>query len=443
MLVLGLGSNLGDSLNNLRLAVQSINQSGAVKITAISDIYSSDALLPDGADLTWRKPFLNMAVLCQTKLDPFELLALLQTIEFRMGRPSLRQRWAPRIIDIDILAWGDRVLDHAQLAIPHAQLGTRPFALWPLLDVTPNWQHPFDSITSKLESWGSRTERKAPFRTHQIPHRIDIPALVGIVNVTPDSFSGDGCLDAELAVQKAQMLFDSGAQIIDLGAQSTRPWAKYISPQLEWERLEPVLKFLNKLWRDQTFAPKISVDTYHPKTAQRAISLGVDWINDVGGLTNLDMQHILLESGKTCVWMHHLSIPANPNQVIDPHVDVVQAVMEWARSHLRELLEKGIRTEQLIFDPGIGFGKTAIQSHVLLKNMTQLKSLNLPILVGHSRKSFLQKETIQDKDAETVKWSLRLASSGVDYLRVHNVALNQHALRQTLTDSISHAVDCL
>jgi 2-amino-4-hydroxy-6-hydroxymethyldihydropteridine diphosphokinase / dihydropteroate synthase len=442
MLVLGLGSNLGDSLNNLRCAVQSINQSGSVKITAISNIYSSDALLPEGADLTWRKPFLNMAVLCQTKLDPFDLLAVLQTIESRMGRPSCRQRWAPRIIDIDILAWGHRVLDHAQLRIPHPQLRERPFALWPLLDVTPDWQHPFDSVASKLESWGLRTENNAPFRTRQIPHRIDIPALVGIVNVTPDSFSGDGCLDAELAVQKAQMLFDSGAQIIDLGAQSTRPGAKCISPELEWERLEPVLKGLNKLWRE-TFAPKISIDTYHPETAQRAISLGVDWINDVGGLTDLAMQRILLESGKTCVWMHHLSIPADPNQVIDPHVNVVQTVMHWARSHLDKLLDKGIRREQLIFDPGIGFGKTAIQSQVLLNNMRQLKFLDLPILIGHSRKSFLKKETIQDKDAETVKWSLRLASSGVDYLRVHHVALNQHALRQTLTDSMSHAMDCL
>ncbi len=432
MFILGIGSNLGDSLKNLRYAVHLIQRCGVIQVERVSALYVSDALLPEQVECDWNLPFLNLAVYCKTDLQPEAVLNQIKRIEIYMGRKQ-RQRWAPRIIDIDILAWANQVFDRPHLHIPHRQLHKRPFALWPLLDLMPDWQHPLLGSAQEIaQTWGSRHAGQAPQKTRQILQRVDTPELMGILNCTPDSFSDGGLYTTvDAALTQAIHLFNEGAHSIDVGAESTRPNAQSISPKQEWLRLEAILQSLMRHWKEKSFRPKISIDTRHAFVAKKALDLGVDWINDVSGLEDPAMRAIVRESGVRCVFMHHLGIPADPKRLITADKNVSDEVLCWIKQRLNELIRAGIRREQLILDPGIGFGKTAEQSFTLLNQIERFKQLNLPILIGHSRKSFLNKVTdgsVHDRDFETALISYHLACKEVDFLRVHNVALNARAL---------------
>ncbi len=252
------------------------------------------------------------------------------------------------------------------------------------------------------------------------------PALMGIVNVTPDSFSGDGKLAGD-AVLHAERLLNEGADILDLGGESTRPGATVLSAEEEWARLEPVLSgIIDQPWRMRV---RLSVDTRHAETAERALGMGIDIINDVGGLREVAMLETLEAHNCDIVVMHALSIPADPSQVLPPDCDVVAEILRWKKEAITRAGDHGIAPERLIFDPGIGFGKSAVQSRALVEGAAQLRASGGRWLVGHSRKSFLGlKEAGNDaKDAATLEISLKLAEAGVDYLRVHNIAL--HAKR--------------
>jgi 2-amino-4-hydroxy-6-hydroxymethyldihydropteridine diphosphokinase / dihydropteroate synthase len=198
MVILGLGSNVGDRLANLRKAVIAIRTLAGVTIEQVSPVYVSDALLPENAPPEWDMPHLNLAIRIQTTLEPLDLLKQLKNIEWSIGRKPEVRHWGPRILDIDILAWDDRVIKSDMLTVPHANLQERPFAFWPLADVAPLWGFPLPgnnhgkTAAQIVEAWGSRFTAEAPFRTRQINQRVDTPQLVGIINVTPDSFSDGG-----------------------------------------------------------------------------------------------------------------------------------------------------------------------------------------------------------------------------------------------------------
>lgn len=248
------------------------------------------------------------------------------------------------------------------------------------------------------------------------------PAIMGIVNVTPDSFSGDGAL-ADEAIRHAQSLMVDGADILDIGAESTRPNATPLTPDEEWARLEPVLMGIAaRDWRD---AVRISVDTRHPQTAARALELGVQFINDVSGLRDTMMLEIL--EGHECdvMVMHALDVPVNPANTLPPDCDVVAEILAWKAYITSHAEAHGIAKERLIYDPGIGFGKTAEQSLALVISADKLVKSGGRWLFGHSRKSFLKLVTdapAEARDEATLKFSAQLAEAGVDYLRVHNVA---------------------
>jgi dihydropteroate synthase len=246
------------------------------------------------------------------------------------------------------------------------------------------------------------------------------PAIMGIVNITPDSFSGDGAL-SQAAVAHAEALVIAGADIIDLGAESTRPGAMPLNADDEWTRLGPVLeKIVAHPWRVRT---RLSVDTRHAQTAARAIELGVNIINDVSGLVDYAMMELLEEHDCDVVVMHALSVPANANITLPDDRDVVAEIVKWKRSITEKAQSRGIAPERLIYDPGIGFGKTAQQSLLLMQSATTLKASGGRWLYGHSRKSFLKLLGADAaRDALTLEWSATLAEAGVDYLRVHDVA---------------------
>jgi dihydropteroate synthase len=248
------------------------------------------------------------------------------------------------------------------------------------------------------------------------------PQLIGILNLTPDSFSDGGLFESAESVHKAvvQMLTD-GADLIDIGAESTRPWAMPITAKEEWARLSPALQLLAK---DVLFTAKISIDTRHGETAERALDLGISIINDVSGGADETLVRAVAAAKATYIFMHSLTIPANPLVVLPKHIDVVETLIHFANAKLAEFADAGIATDKMIFDPGIGFNKDADQSIQILKRVREFEALPVPLLVGHSRKSFLKQfthATPKDRDALTLTTSAFLASQNVAYLRVHNI----------------------
>ena len=439
MVILGLGSNIGDRLANLRKALRAIKQLNDVSVLQVSPVYISDALLPENAPADWDMPYLNLAIRADVACTPEELLPQLKKIEWTIGRKPEKRHWGPREVDIDILAWDDRVIDTESLTVPHASLQERPFALWPLADVAPFWRFPLTGTNHDLtageiaEKWGSRFSGDAPFHTRQIYQRIDMPSIVGILNITPDSFSDGGLfssVDDVLAQAKIEM--QQGAEILDIGAESTAPNAKPITPGEEWQRLLPVLMTILENKKSFFIPPKISVDTRHAETAEKVLSLGIDWLNDVTGLEDPKMCEVIAASVADCVIMHHVSIPASRAHIVPRDVDIVPFLYEWAARRIDDVQKKGIDHSRIIFDPGIGFGKIPEQSLALIQHADQFKSLGVRILIGHSRKSFLTPFTPlppKERDVETLAITLNLAKKPIDYLRVHDVFMTARGMK--------------
>jgi dihydropteroate synthase len=256
------------------------------------------------------------------------------------------------------------------------------------------------------------------------------PILMGILNLTPDSFSGDGLLGSELGtelgsepVRRADEMAEAGVDIIDLGAESTRPGAQPLGADAEWARLAPVLQALaDRPWR---VTVRLSVDTRHAATARQALDLGVDIVNDVGGLADPAMGDLVAQRGCDLVVMHHLGLPADPLRTLPAGVDPVDAVLQWRIAMERQAVDCGIDPARLWFDPGLGFGKDALQSLAIVHGAHRLVAAGGRWLIGHSRKSFLRLFTEAPaalRDDLTLALSARLAHDGVQALRVHDVA---------------------
>ncbi len=433
MIIIGLGTNLGDKLANLREAYQAILAIPNLSVQQVSPVYISDALLPENAPPEWNQPYLNAAIRCTSPLSPLDLLHTLKKIENQLGRDKQEKPWGPRLIDLDILAWDDCVLDSTMLTLPHQHLCHRPFALWPLADIAPFWVHPILAHTATEianNAWGSRFDGSAPFHTRQINQRIDTAQLVGILNVTPDSFSDGGTYQStEQLIKHAVKLVEDGANVIDIGAESTAVGSTPLSAESEWARLADALEAI--CTAHYLIPPKISVDTYQPLTAKRALERGVNWINDVSGLTYPAMRDVLRESSAQCVIMHYLSIPASHNYKLPLDCDVVETVYTWGEKQIAESIKSGIEKSRLIFDPGIGFGKHPAQSLALLQCASRFRELGVPILIGHSRKGFLSlfaPSNAKEREIETAVISGYL-SNHVDYLRVHDVRASLQAIK--------------
>jgi len=412
---LGLGSNLGSRMSNLRSALIALATSG-IRIHRVSPVVETPAHLLRGADPAWNKPFLNVVVEAETTLEPTEVLERAKHIESELGR-DFTHRWAPRPIDIDILLCGGHAIVTDALTIPHPEIQKRAFVLTPLAALRPGLRIPGLSTRSVLEL------------SHQAG--LQIPLWMGIVNVTPDSFSDGGKYETwEAAHAHITELAAGGAQIIDLGAESTRPGATPVNAEEEWSRLAQVLEPLLDTWSGDPLRPRISVDTYHADVAQRALELGADIINDVSGLTSAAMIELAATSRAEFVAMHNLSLPADSSKTIAADEDPIGVLERWLTERLDAWTRAGIDTDRIVFDPGIGFGKSAIQSLEILRHIELFHAYGLRILVGHSRKSFMRgfsDDTRPSRDQATVGASLSLVAHGVDILRVHDVAAHAAA----------------
>lgn len=447
MVILGLGSNLGDRLANLRTALTFLKKIPQFSVLQVSPVYISDALLPENAPQTWDTPYLNLALRCETSLTPYELLQHVKRVEIEVGRKP-EKSWGPRIIDIDLLAWDDLIQYDEKLHIPHEYLHERPFALWPLADVAPRWIYPLPGLlqgktaAEMVLPWGSRFSGNASLGTRQIQQRIDTPQLVGILNVTPDSFSDGGAfIDPAAALQQIHQLVANGAEIIDIGAEATGPNVKPLTAELEWRRLEPVLDAIMPMLNQMPIKPKISIDTRHALVAKKALaSFNVDWINDVSGLIDPAMRAVIADHACDVVIMHHLGIPVDKNCFLPYAQDPVSLVYRWAEEQLTFLEKNHINPQRIILDVGIGYGKTPEQSFELIQRLETFQALKTRLFIGHSRKSFLQQFTPKaplERDLETAIFSLHLASKNVDYLRIHNVEAQAQSFKIAQALSLS------
>ena len=256
------------------------------------------------------------------------------------------------------------------------------------------------------------------------------PTVMGILNVTPDSFSGDGQLGSA-AVDAAERLVDEGADMLDIGAESTRPNGVALDSDAEWDRLAPVLTVLaRRPWRGRV---RLSIDTRHAHTAARALALGVDVINDVTGLACSAMLGVLRGYSCDVVVMHALSVPVDPAQTLPAQCDVLQEILHWKTAVAATAVAADLDPARLIYDPGIGFGKTAGQSLTLMHGAAVLVGSGGRWLFGHSRKSFLKLFTHAEaahRDDLTLAFSAGLADAGVHIVRVHAVGRHVRLFEQ-------------
>ena len=251
--------------------------------------------------------------------------------------------------------------------------------------------------------------------------------LMGVVNVTPDSFSDGGrYLDPTAAVEHGRRLVAEGAAILDVGGESTRPGAEAVTEEEELRRVEPVVAGLARS------GAEVSIDTSKASVAAAALDAGAAIVNDVTALRgDPEMAALCAERGATVVLMHMLG---NPRTMQDEprYDDVVAEVAAFLAERLEAAIAAGIEEERIWLDPGIGFGKTAAHNLELLRRLGELRRLGRPLLVGTSRKSFIGRadgSPVDERSGGTIASSVLAAAEGADVLRVHDVA----AARQALT----------
>lgn len=254
------------------------------------------------------------------------------------------------------------------------------------------------------------------------------PLVMGIVNVTPDSFSDGGMFpDADAAVQHALRLVHDGADVLDIGGESTRPNAPDVGVDEELDRVLPVVREIVA----RTDTP-ISVDTTKAAVAEQCIDAGAEIINDVTGFeADGAMVPLVAASGVGACIMHMQGTPRTMQ--LDPRYDdVVAEVTTYLAQRRQALIDGGVDPARICVDPGIGFGKTVDHNLELLRAVRAVRAIGSPVLYGHSRKSFIGKvlgDVTLDRDSASVGVSLALALQGVDVVRVHDVAGTVRALR--------------
>mgnify|MGYP006273612161 CR=1 FL=1 len=251
--------------------------------------------------------------------------------------------------------------------------------------------------------------------------------IMGVLNITPDSFSDGGdYYDIEQAVKRAKEMEAEGADIIDIGGESTRPGAEKITPQEELDRIKAVIKAVKK----EVEVP-VSVDTYKPEVAKEVLALGVDMINDVRGLQwDVEMANVIAQYDVPIVIMHN-GRGNNSKQ------DIIIALKKFLRESIRIAKKAGVKEKNIILDPGIGFGISQFENKEIMRRLSEIKRLGYPLLLGTSRKSMLGKILDlppKDRIEGTVATTVMGIMQGVDIFRVHDIPENLQAAK--VTDAI-------
>ncbi|CAM6129088.1 unnamed protein product [Calypogeia fissa] len=454
--VIALGGNIGDRVNNFNKALEMLREAG-IRVTGYGCLYESAP-----AYVTDQPMFLNSAIKASTSLDPYALLRTVKKIERELGRSEAGLRYGPRPIDLDIIFHGSSTVNTDVLQIPHPRLIERPFVLAPVVDLlggdtlggpAGHWSaHPFlqrgllevwrenggeecvgkeglkrvTPIGSKLWDWGQKTY------------------IMGILNLTPDSFSDGGLYtEVDSALAQVRRMVSEGADFIDIGAQSTRPGAQRLTTERELERLLPVLDALAD-------APDLkevcfSIDTFDSRVVKEAVARGVHLVNDVSaGLLDPEMWETVSKLGVSYVAMHMRGDPTvMQNKSNTSYSNLCFEVATELASNVRYAELAGIPAWRIITDPGLGFAKSFEQNVELMRELRSFREQlsvmssqaigNGPILLGPSRKGFLGKlcghPKGKDRDFATVAATVVGIAGGADIIRAHNVSAVQDAVK--------------
>ena len=260
--------------------------------------------------------------------------------------------------------------------------------------------------------------------------KIDFPAVMGILNVTPDSFSDGGKYDRpEKAIERALEMAEEGAAIIDIGGESSRPGSPRISAEEELDRILPVIEEI----REESDV-LISVDTYKPEVAKKALHAGADIINDIYGLRMEGMAEVIADHNASVVIMHMQGDPENM-QDNPQYMDVIGEITGFLRAQAEKALDAGISPDAIAVDPGIGFGKTVEHNLTIIRELSSFRSLGYPVLLGASRKSFIGKSLGLEVD-ERLEASLAVAAIGIwngaSIIRAHDVKETMRAVKMAV-----------
>jgi len=288
------------------------------------------------------------------------------------------------------------------------------------------------SSSREMRVVGSSKRLADTNRTHSVMVgtcrlRFDSPKVMGIVNTTPDSFSGDGITDDSMrAILRGKAMFAAGADLVDVGGESTRPGADPVPVDIEAMRTIGVIEALSG------HRPgRVSIDTYKPEVADRALFAGASIVNDVTGLRDPRMISVVAEHGASVVIMHMMGEPRTM-QVRPRYKDVVAEIASFLRDRVEAAEAAGVSPGKIMIDPGIGFGKTLDHNLEIIARLRELRALGKPIVIGVSRKAFIGKLTDLAPDAR-VEGSLAAAilavRNGADVVRVHDVPETVRALK--------------
>eukprot|EP00924_Labyrinthula_sp_SR-Ha-C_P001541 maker-scaffold_18-snap-gene-1.1-mRNA-1 protein AED:0.01 eAED:0.01 QI:14/1/1/1/1/1/4/104/467 len=448
--VIALGSNVEKRSLYFSEFLQKIRKESRIKLKNTSYLYYSKPHLNTEQD-----NFVNAAVEVETSFSPDELLSFLQFHEIGKNKTH---RYSPRKLDLDILLFENDLVDNPQLQIPHPRIQERSFVLQPLLDLgygtslLPGTDMTFSDLARKISLKEDPTActRSSELVTKysDVPKLFEntflCPLLMGILNLTPDSFS-DGGKYTTLpgALTQSEKMIEQGAAIIDLGAESTRPQATPVSEYEEISRLKP---FLNSFLQKKSKVG-LSVDTFKPAVAQFTLENGVNMVNDVAGENRAkngtcensyfgagDMYETVASSlAQICV-MHNRGTPTTmDNQIL---YDSIDDVNQWLDNRVNCLVQEYYIPKWNIWvDPGIGFAKTMEQNLELLRHLDKTYSVHENVLLGTSRKRIVKylvenpDATLEELDQATALTTLHGQYKGANIFRVHNIAASKTALK--------------
>lgn len=429
-----------------------------IEITRHACLYETEP-----AYVTDQPLFLNSAVRAITKLGPHELLSVLKKIEKEMGRTK-GIRYGPRPIDLDILFYGKYRINSDILAVPHERIFERPFVMAPLVDLLGS-----DSENDTVVCWHSFSKnglfgawkelggesligKDGLRRVLPVGDRLwdwsKKTSVMGILNLTPDSFSDGGKFDSVgSAISRVKTMVSEGADIIDLGAQSTRPMATKISVEEELDRLIPVLEKIKEL--PEIEGKMISIDTFYSEVASEAIKKGAHIVNDVsGGKLDSDMLRVVAGLNVPYITMHMRGDPSTmQNSENLKYDDVCKEVGDELYECVKAAELCGVPAWRMVLDPGIGFSKKTEDNLEILMGLKRFKSeigrkslgvSRAPLLIGPSRKRFVGdicgRSSAIERDAGTVAAVTSAVLGGANIVRVHNVRDNADAVK--LCDSM-------
>ncbi|KAJ2373667.1 trifunctional dihydropteroate synthetase, partial [Coemansia sp. RSA 2607] len=402
---ISLGTNIGNRLANLHRALDLLNTDiPRSHVVETSFLYETAPMY-----VTDQPRFLNGACLVHTELEPIELLDALQAIEAKMGRDYSMYRNGPRVIDLDILFYDEVVMKTERLTIPHALLHERRFQLAPLCDIDRDLMHhrkgkTVGALLRHLTTHSNVPEdiiQVTPFKSNGYsagtdavtnddsgcilralsPKQLKATVFMGILNCTPDSFSDGGDhYTFDQAIEHTLELIKDGADIIDIGGQSTRPGATQVGIDEEIRRVVPVIQRIRELG----IGIPISVDTFYADVAAAALDAGADIINDVtGGYFDEKMLPLIAQRKCPYVLMHMRGDPSTMTKLNDYSEydgDVIRGTRFELSQRVRAALDHGIPRWNIILDPGIGFAKEGAQNFEVLRRLPELTARNIRVV---------------------------------------------------------------